>query len=416
MTTAFYARGPKGDTGPKGDKGDVGDTGPQGDKGDVGPAGPRAHPLLPPMRPIAGLNTAVTATVAAGSSAAAVTVPVTDATKLRVCAGTLALFSDDVYLNLASGLAVAGNGSNRFDIEFWTNSPTVKVYFRCDSAADIWVMVDDMLITPGWLHIGAGSQPFTLTITKTAQRQKVRVGIPRNTPIQAVGLEAGSVIGPSAVCPQVAVIGDSLIQGQLVVQGEPGGISAGALAGELAQITGWDVWTQANSGSGYLAQGGPGDATGPYGSPARMAALATLPVLDAVIVTSSVNDLGVSGYVESTVVSAATSMWTAVKMARPSTPLIVLGLAPGTSADATYLAKWNSLNNALKTAAAANPSIDAFIDWRNPNVVYGTGNSSAPAGNGNADVFISGDGSHPTHAGWRFLAQYLAQKLRGLYA
>lgn len=71
----------------------------------------------------------------------------------------------------------------------------------------------------------------------------------------------------------------------------------------------------------------------------------------------------------------------------------------------------DALNTALIAAAQANPNVAGVIDIRTDARVTGTGDAGSPAGDGNAHVFISSDGRHPTRTGFEHLAHRLADKL-----
>lgn len=356
------------------------------------------------IRPIRGIDASVTAVVTAGYTGADTYWQWDQlAGRARVCGANLSQGgSPSLGWNNISGIAPASNGNNGFDIEFWTNATTVRVWFYSGNKPDLWVMVDDMRVIPGWQYANVADGTCTLTITKDASRRKIRIGLP-DTALAGFGTNAGAAVGATVPGVQVAMIGASYIQG-VNIAAEGGRVTAGTVAGELTQETGWDVWRLAHSGSGYIAQGDVGTSSGPFGSPARMAALAALPALDAIMVCSTAND---RPFTPAAVVAAAQSLWAAIKTARPTTPLIVTGVESGWAGDTTLAA----LNAALKSAAASSPAVDAFLDLRSPQIITGTGYYGSPQGDGNADVFLSGDNLHPMHAGSRYYAQRLAALL-----
>lgn len=353
------------------------------------------------MRSIRGIDVTVTATVTSGYTAADTYWQWDQMSgHARVCGALLsAAGGPTLGWNNISGIAPAGNGNNGFDVEFWTSATTVRFWFYSGGKPDYWVMVDDMRIRPGWDYANVADGTCTLTITKDATRRKVRVGLPASA-LAGFGVNAGAVCSPSTPGFQLAIIGDSYIQGQSI-PAEGGYVTAGTVAGELAQETGWDIWRLAHSGSGYLAQGDVATSSGPYGSPARMAALAALPALDAILVWSSVND---QAQTPAAVAAAAMSLWAAIKAARPSTPIIVTGLESGWLANTAL----DPINTALRTAAAASPAVAAFLDLRSPQIITGTGNVGNIQNDGNADVFLAADNLHLLHAGSRYYAQKLA--------
>jgi lysophospholipase L1-like esterase len=125
--------------------------------------------------------------------------------------------------------------------------------------------------------------------------------------------------------------------------------------------------------------------------------------MDAVVVFGGGND---GAATTGELVTAANAAWTATKDAQPDAPLIVVGFeatAPNETID--------GLNNALKAAADEHPAVHAFVDLRYSSFITGTGHVGAPVGDGNADVFINADNTHPSHAGGRWWGENLARIL-----
>jgi hypothetical protein len=54
----------------------------------------------------------------------------------------------------------------------------------------------------------------------------------------------------------------------------------------------------------------------------------------------------------------------------------------------------------------------SFIDNIAEQWITGTGNVPVPKGNGNADLYISADGTHPTQAGHDYVGQRLAADIQ----
>ena len=67
----------------------------------------------------------------------------------------------------------------------------------------------------------------------------------------------------------------------------------------------------------------------------------------------------------------------------------------------------------MLAAALVDPHIDFVIDGYASYslIITGTGHDGAPTGVGNADVFMSTDGTHPTHLGARHWGQSHAKLL-----
>lgn len=298
--------------------------------------------------------------------------------------------------NVTAGLGNTALGP--ICLEFVCNATDLRIHYYSFVKGDIAVMVDDKkaLAPINAYHYNGADGDVTLQITQgSAVYHKYRIWI-HNTNIKGISVNTGAKLVPTQKGVQVAVIGDSMIVGGIpidnsVAAGVQGMIGAGTVFGEVGQNTNIDFWPLGGSGTGYINQSSFGT-PGPYGSTARMAALAALPAMDAIIVWGTAND---AGGTDATVVTAAQTMWTAIKSARTTTPLYVFGVERLGAVASTY----NSLNNAMKTAALASASVDGFIDIYNPAIVYGTGKDGTPTGDGNADIALASDGAHPTHQG-----------------
>ena len=124
---------------------------------------------------------------------------------------------------------------------------------------------------------------------------------------------------------------------------------------------------------------------------------------DAMLIVGSINDSDVG------LQPIAAAAYAAFAAARPDMPLIVAGPEPY-DVFATPVAT----NNAVKAAALAAPNVLHYIDWYVDDWINGSGNTGAPAGDGNADWIIGVDGVHPNLAGFRYLGLMFAEALRGL--
>jgi lysophospholipase L1-like esterase len=297
-------------------------------------------------------------------------------------------------------------------IEFYGNPTDFRLHYWSFVKGDVAVMVDEKrALSPiNAYHYNGADGDVTLQITQgSAVHHKYRIWM-HNTLFKGISVNTGAKLVATQKGVQFAVIGDSMIVGGIpidnsVAAGVQGIIGAGTAFGEFAQRTGIDVWPMGGAGTGYINQSGYSTA-GPYGSTARMAAL---PALDAILVWGTANDVTSGGSGNAAVVTAAQTLWTAIGAARPTTPLYVAGVERLGATNADY----NSLNSALKTAALASASVAGFIDIYNPGFVYGTGKDGTPTSDGNADVFLSSDGAHPTHQGAEYWASNLEKLLGG---
>lgn len=131
-----------------------------------------------------------------------------------------------------------------------------------------------------------------------------------------------------------------------------------------------------------------------------------VPGVDVIALVGSVNDSGSSG---AAIQAAVTSALTAARTANSSAVIALFGVNGGKSAaDAT-----NETN--MKTA------FDAWSDGNKlwiPSMlatggshIFGTGKTTATTGDGNADVYLSSDGTHPNVAGHGYIASRYSNEL-----
>lgn len=106
--------------------------------------------------------------------------------------------------------------------------------------------------------------------------------------------------------------------------------------------------------------------------------------------------------------NAATTVWDAILAALPDSELVIIGPffprgGTGMSADMVLM------DDGLKERADARGL--RYISPIAEEGITGTGKVSAPVGDGNADIYISSDGTHPTPAGHKYLAWRIAGHL-----
>ena len=374
------------------------------------PAGLRT--IAGAYRPLQGVRTDITSTFTAGASYASgglISWTTAYPGKFRIC-GTnpTGIFSNAYCYNNNTGL---GSGyPNPVVVEFWTNAADLRIHLAASTSTpeDCWALCDDQRISAGWMHATPmdGSGITTWALTQSAQAyHKWRICV--STLLAGVSVESTAHIVPTTGAPKIAVIGDSLTAGRVTIgnaisSGVNAIIAAGTSWGELEQVTGVDVWRNAISGTGYVNDNSIGT-TGPYGSTTRMTALSQYPPMDVVVCFGSDND----NYANpSPVVTAAQACWAAIKTAQPTAALVVIGVQNSFPSGSQLY----NVNIALKTAAQSSQAVSAFIDiCSGYPVIYGTGNTTTPTGDGNADVFTDGLSNHPTHLGHRAWGQELAK-------
>lgn len=362
-------------------------------------------------RPLQGVAADISESIAPGLATASQVLAWYDYWKrYRYCGCEPEAVDGDPSLSLNNNNTVAQNfGLQPIVVEFWSNSTEVRVHGYQVGRPDFWCLVDDMRITPGWVHGDFNDDYVTWTITQpSAQMRKWRICIPGA--FSGLSFDAGALVVPTiAKGPQIAVVGDSLVQGNVLIDnavapGTAGYINSGAAFGEFEQYTGLDVWRCGIEGTGYVNQATYG-VNGPYGSAQRVAGLAALPEdMDVVIAFGTVNDGNVA---EAALVSAANDAWTAIAAAQPTARLVVVGMEHIGPIDTALDAK----DAALRAAAAAHPNVSMVIDVRTDPFITGTGYDGNPQGDGNQDGFAATDATHPNHAGHRYWAEQLVRML-----
>lgn len=359
------------------------------------PPPPPPPPSVPAQydNPLAAVMLAagnVTPNVSAGtmsSTPSAYTNPVQfnwDSGQFRI-GGTLVLSDHNNYqcgVNSASGQSTETNpltdGLTSFETEFWLMSgASVEIVFRNFASSDYLIVIDDLPLTAGWANFPqtAGYQYFPLTFSDSVIH-RIRV-LHGGNGFVGVRLPQGGAIAPAGPRTQIAVIGDSYVQGIPTSM-------AGGMCGALSVLLGAEVINLGQGTTGYVTDGVGGNRTH-YGSDARLACLnAWTP--DTIIVFGGGNDSSADPNV---VAAAAEAMWAAINAAQPNAKLIVVGIQ---SPNLYPAAEMTALNTAIAVAAQPNPCVDAWIDMRDPEFWVSAETQS---------MFIdpSTPAIHPNHAG-----------------
>lgn len=301
------------------------------------------------------------------------------------------------------------NNATSYEVEFYVAGDRFALSLLNTTVKDDFrIYVDDMPLTTGWDFTAATlySSNYAKVQFATSRVRKVRLLSSGLISFTGVLTPGSSAIWAAPPRLRAAIIGDSYVQGGFDA-GADGWLMGGALCNQLAILTGWEVLNLGQSNTGYVNDAGGSIGKSAYGSTSRLAALAALAPIDLLIVLGSAND---SGFSTSSVTSAANTYWNAVKTAHPDTPIVVVGVESGALTGFSP-SVMDALNAALLAAAVSNPNVAGVIDMRADPWVTGTGFDGTPAGDGNADFFISADGRHPTRAGAENLAARLADEL-----
>lgn len=259
-----------------------------------------------------------------------------------------------------------------------------------------------------------------------------------------VGLNDG--VAPAPARPSIAWVSDSFWSG---VAGAFVNIDGAAFVAN--RTLGGGLFLDAIGGTGYVT---PGSATTFWSS--TRAPLVTYVAPELIVVQGSTNDDGVAS---ATIQTAARTMYAAIAAALPSTPVIVFGVPPNNGSSTTSANRAANIA-AVKTAALASPNVIGFhdevgtaagvpaawssvtayvagdrvtyrgsvwkaeyantnknpvtgIDWSlQTYVLYGTGQVGTTAGDGNRDIMLYSDGTHPTAVGQTQWAAQIAAEVR----
>lgn len=202
--------------------------------------------------------------------------------------------------------------------------------------------------------------------------------------------------------PRCIVFGDSFIEGTGATD------PYNAIPARIGLHTGWiDTWASGSGGTGYLAT--PVSPAGRKTFRGRSATdlVATAP--DIVVLCGGYNDSASTG---AAVGTEAGLLFDALATGIPAAEVIIVGPWGRTVAQATT----GDLQRRDAIQAQAVSHGFYFVDPVGEGWITGTGNSSSPAGDGNADVYIGSDNAHPTDAGHAWIASRIVGHMRALGA
>lgn len=298
------------------------------------------------------------------------------------------------------------SGQSTWSVEFGTDAQIFQVRMKYISTATRYRLsidgrkVTDLMqpsngITPGSGHL------ITFDLGSTA---------PRHIRFDFTTFPFGGVYVPPTAqiwsAPlrgrRAAVLGDSISDGS---SANTGG-SAGTWVDRYARLMGYhDMWRQGRGGTGYITPG----SFAVFRD--RVAGDVTPWEFNELIIWGGFNDSTGS---QPEIATAADLLYETVQSALPSCEVIVAGCWSPTGTPSTGQANTNATLRAAALAAGL-----PFIDVQSGEVldatgavvasqgkwITGTGNAGSPAGNGNADVYISSDGIHPNDAGHVYLSR-----------
>lgn len=315
-----------------------------------------------------------------------------------VQAGTV--FPDREYVK-STGLTHP-TGSLPYVVEFDTDSAKIEIIRQGnDTTAKHRISVDGVPLTVDPQDGAASSlssQYLVYFDLGSAKQRRVRVEFAGNARFKGVNVEAGrSVTRPEGQTgPRLIVMGDSFVEGT----GATGITSFGKKTARL--LDWWDAWASGVGSTGYVEPG----TTGKVKFRDRVQADVIDHAPDVVVVAGGIND---RLHPPSSVGTEAGLLFDAIISGVPAVELLVVGpWWPNGSPPADILA----VRDAIKAKATARGLL--FVDPIAEGWITGNGNAGAPNGSGNADVYISSDGTHPTPAGHRYLGRRLAARINDL--
>lgn len=298
------------------------------------------------------------------------------------------------------------SGQGTWSVEFGTDAQTFQVRFKHISASTQYRLsidgrkVTDLMQSAGGITPGSGHL-ITFNLGSAAPR-RIRfdfatfpfggVYIPPTARIWGVPLKGR----------RAAVLGDSISDGSA----QNAGAACGTWVDRYARLMGYsDMWRQGRGGTGYITPGS-------FATFINRVAGDVAPWdFGELIIWGGYND---SAGEQAAIRAAADLLYQSIQVALPRCEIIVMGCwaptgSPGSGQAAT---------NVTLRAAALNAGL-SFIDTQSGEVlnglgtviasqaswITGTGNTSAPTGTGNADLYIGPDGVHPNDAGHVYLSR-----------
>jgi lysophospholipase L1-like esterase len=162
----------------------------------------------------------------------------------------------------------------------------------------------------------------------------------------------------------------------------------------LAQLTGWDVWPCAYGGTGYVNPGTRSKAIDHIGDVLNNAP-------DLVVWFLGINDYALNGGAsiaanKAAIQAQALACYQKVSSSLPNVPQVALG-PEGPTGNIYQNVDWMACRDAIKAAALA--AGIPFADPLGTGYLKGTGKTTQLNNDGNADILVSSDGTHPSNAG-----------------
>ncbi len=353
------------------------------------------------MRPLSGIHPQATITHTADGSGTfpdAEGVLWSDA-RIQYLAGT------PIEAGPAYGCAVRTTGANNSQSNYFGfhfSGTEFALQLTVWATTDVTIYIDGLAVTVDpYLVTGVGYQ-FVIISGLSSGAHEVQCVVGWSANFLQLVFHANARLAAAALPSfRFGLVGDSYTDSGIAPH-------YGGLARELHRLTGWAPAQLGQGSTGYTnnaASEGPGTGKSIYGSTSRINALNALDP-DIVIVVGSVNDGGASPVA---VQQAAADYYAALAPRQ----IIVLGVEPLHDPNNPALSAWNSINEAVLTAARDAENVVGIIDWRGEDWLTGTGSVSNPAGDGNQDLFIGDEAGtdtiHANYWGQRYLAERIVR-------
>lgn len=355
------------------------------------------------------------------------------------CAGATRLIGSPT-----GGTATGGSGAVAYNCAtraiFNTDAPIISFGIRCtvlngsNQSPKFRIIVDGQYITTaGYSNTATTRQYVTLDFSSVGGRKPRRIEVELqggtandgvSNGIQSIGpfyvTPLDSIWAPSAesIGPRLMVAGDSYTLGPIYSQ-----VTESMMGDGWARILGdWlgldDTVCSGVGGTGWLARSSGADRPNmldritDFTDPSNDH--------DILCIAMGINDGILDGQTQGGVLISSANVQTRVstvlatyRASKPTTPIVVLGpwRRPNLSGMTAYEAAISAGVSALGDSRISfQPTISE--NWQN-----GTGKAGSTTGDGNADVYIVSDGTHPTIAGHEYLGRRAARAfLAGLRA
>lgn len=220
--------------------------------------------------------------------------------------------------------------------------------------------------------------------------------------------------------PKVIVLGDSFTEG---TGSESYKSSVQGFVQQLGALMGWpNIWASGSGSTGYINPGTAGRVK--FRDRVQTDVIANNP--DVVIVAGGINDLSYTDPDTGQTVTPekvgveAGFLFDAIRTGLPNATLIVLSefKPSGTGLyqyvqlrDAIFAAARSRGAIVVDTIGGPEPYSGTASQYTDKGWITGTGKVGATTGSGNADLYTSTDGTHPSPAGHEYLARRIARAL-----